>query len=385
MRDVDGPPPLSRFCLYFLRLGALGFGGPIALAGAMQRDLVEGRGWISREDYVDGLALAQLAPGPLAAQLAIYLGYVRGKILGATLVGLAFVLPSFLMVLAISALYVAWGGLRPMQALFYGIGAAVVGIIARSAAKLARTTLKGDPLAWLLFGVTAVITASTGRELISVVLLSGAVALFVKAPPRLWRRRRAAGAAAFLPPILVTGFHGATGGDAWFSLFLYFVKAGTFVFGSGLAIVPFLYGGVVGERHWLTERQFLDAVAVAMITPGPVVITVAFIGYLVAGPVGAAASALGVFLPVWLFVVIPAPYFRKYAANAYLHAFVLGVTAAATGAIAGAAVVIGRGAVRDLPTAAIAVGALFAIWRFKAPEPLVVAAAGLVGLVAYPG
>jgi chromate transporter len=379
---VDGPPPLSRFCLYFLKLGTLGFGGPIALAGAMQRDLVEERGWISREDYVEGLALAQLAPGPLAAQLAIYLGYVRGKLVGATLVGLAFILPSFLMVLVISALYVGWGGLRPMQALFYGIGAAVVGIIARSAAKLTRTTLKNDLLAWSLFGMTAVITAATGRELISVVLLSGVVALFVKAPPRLSRR---AGAAVLLPPIVVTGLYGAADGDTLLRLLLYFAKAGAFVFGSGLAIVPFLYGGVVGEHNWLTEKQFLDAVAVAMITPGPVVITVAFIGYLVAGPLGAAASALGVFLPVWLFVVIPAPYFRKYASNARLHAFVLGVTAAATGAIAGAAVVIARGAVHDLPTAAIALAALVAIWKLKAPEPLVVAAAGIVGLLAYPG
>ena len=379
---MDGPPPLSRFCLYFLKLGTLGFGGPIALAGAMQRDLVDERGWISREDYVEGLALAQLAPGPLAAQLAIYLGYVRGKIAGATLVGLAFILPSFLMVLVISALYVKWGGLRPMQALFYGIGAAVVGIIARSAAKLTRTTLKSDRLAWLLFSVTAVITALTGRELISVVLLSGVVALFVKAPPRLSRH---AGAAALLPPILLTGLHGAADGDTLLRLLLYFAKAGAFVFGSGLAIVPFLYGGVVGEHHWLTEKQFLDAVAVAMITPGPVVITVAFIGYLVGGPLGAAASALGVFLPVWLFVVIPAPYFRKYGSNARLKAFVVGVTAAATGAIAGAAVVIARGAVRDVPTAAIAVAALIAIWKLKAPEPLVVAAAGIAGLLTYSG
>jgi chromate transporter len=379
---VDRPPSLSRFCLYFLKLGTLGFGGPIALAGAMQRDLVEERGWISREDYVEGLALAQLAPGPLAAQLAIYLGYVRGKVAGATLVGLAFILPSFAMVLGISALYVTWGGLRSMQALFYGIGAAVVGIIARSALKLTRATLRNDLVAWFLFGATAVITALTGRELISVVLLSGVVALFVKAPPRLARH---AGAVVFLPPILVTGLHGAADGEMLLRLLLYFAKAGAFVFGSGLAIVPFLYGGVVHEYHWLTEKQFLDAVAVAMITPGPVVITVAFIGYLVAGPLGGTAAALGVFLPVWLFVVIPAPYFRKYAANARLNAFVVGVTASATGAIAGAAVVIARGAVRDVPTAAIAVAALVAIWKLEAPEPLVVALAGIAGLLAYPG
>jgi chromate transporter len=373
----------GRFCAYFLRLGTLGFGGPIALAGAMQRDLVEERRWIDREDYVQGLALAQLAPGPLAAQLAIYLGWIRGGVAGATIVGIAFVLPSFVMVLGLSAAYVAWGGLRPIQALFYGIGAAVIGIIARSAARLTRTTLKRDSLAWGIFATLAFVTAFTGRELVWLVLLAGALAVVVKAPPR--ARRPLSAAILGLSPALLSGLRGAADADLLLRIFLFFAKAGSFVFGSGLAIVPFLYGGVVKELGWLNERQFLDAVAVAMITPGPVVITVAFIGYLVAGFAGATAAALGVFLPVWLFVVLPAPYVRRLAARPSVTAFVLGVTAAATGALAGAAVVIARGAIRDVPTALIAVSALLIVWKTKTPEPLVVAVAGALGLMLFRG
>ncbi len=381
---MSEPVSFGRFLAYFLRLGTLGFGGPIALAGAMQRDLVEERRWIDREDYVQGLALAQLAPGPLAAQLAIYLGWIRGRVAGATLVGIAFVLPSFLMVLGLSAAYVAWGGLRPIQALFYGIGAAVIGIITRSAARLTRTTLKRDPLAWGIFATLAFVTAFTGREIVWLVLLAGALAVAVKSG----RGPQGASALSFtlaLPAALVTGAHEAAGPDLLLRIFLFFAKAGTFVFGSGLAIVPFLYGGVVKELGWLSERQFVDAVAVAMITPGPVVITVAFIGYLVAGFAGATAAALGVFLPVWFFVVLPAPYVRRLAARPSVTAFVLGVTAAATGALAGAAVVIARGAIRDLPTALIAVSAFLIVWKTKAPEPLVVAVSGGLGLLLFRG
>src|SRR5689334_21307535 len=162
-QEVAGVP-LLRFAGYFLWLGTVGFGGPIALAGHMQQDLVDDRGWVSRQDYVEGLALAQLAPGPLAAQLAIYLGYVRAGVLGATSVGIAFVLPSFLMVLALSAAYVRFGGLAWMQAMFYGVGAAVIGIIARSAYKLTKLTLGKDKLLWGIFLVLAASTAWTSRE-----------------------------------------------------------------------------------------------------------------------------------------------------------------------------------------------------------------------------
>ncbi|HUE29367.1 MAG TPA: chromate transporter [Verrucomicrobiae bacterium] len=366
-------PGLRPFLLYFVRLGALGFGGPIALAGHMQRDLVEERRWIARQDYVEGLALAQLAPGPLAAQLAIYLGWVRARVLGATLVGLAFVLPSFLMVMMLSALYLRFGGLPWMQGVFYGVGAAVIAIIGRSAARLVRLTLGRDRLLWAIFAFAAVVTAWTESEVVWIFVGGGLVALAARTVPS---------AACFLLPVgLVTGLHGQATRDTLWTLGWYFGEAGAFVFGSGLAIVPFLYGGVVERFHWLTERQFLDAVAVAMITPGPVVITTAFIGYLVAGPLGGAIAALGVFLPCYLFVIIPAPYFRRFAGNRSIKAFVDGVTAAATGAIAGAAVVLGRRAIVDVPTALIALATLGVLTRARrVPEPLVILAAGAVGL-----
>ncbi len=363
---------LGRFVGYFLWLGTVGFGGPIALAGHMQQDLVDERGWITKQDYVEGLALAQLAPGPLAAQLAIYLGYVRAGILGATLVGAAFVLPSFLMVLALSAAYVRYGGLSWMQGMFYGIGAAVIAIIARSAFKLTKLTLGKDRLLWVIFLALAVSTAWTSQEIIWLFLLGGVVSVVVKALPA---NVRASSPANLLLTGLVLPASGTIG-----AIFLYFAKAGMFVFGSGLAIVPFLYGGVVQGHHWLTDRQFVDAVAVAMITPGPVVITVAFIGYLVAGVTGATAAALGVFLPVYLVVIVLAPSYKRWAKNPQLNAFVRGVTAAATGAIAGAVVVLARRSIYDLPTVLIGVLSLAVLMKWKVPEPLIITVAAVAGL-----
>src|SRR5215467_2756120 len=368
---------LRALLSYFLRPGTFGFGGPIALCGYMQRDLVERRGWISPEDYKQGLALAQLAPGPLAAQLAIYLGWVRGRILGATLVALAFILPSFAMVLALSALYVRYGGLGWIQGAFYGIGAAVIAIIGRSAWKLVNMTLGRDRLLWGIFLAAGVVTAWTESEILWVFVGGGLLGLVVRGLARPARRT----ALVVAPLWLVSGLHGPAAADTLWRIWWFFIEAGAFVFGSGLAIVPFLYGGVVERLHWLNDRQFLDAVAVAMITPGPVVITVAFIGYLVAGPLGAGAAALGVFLPCWLFVIVPAPFYRRWAGNRTIQAFVDGVTAAATGAIAGAAFVLGRRALVDLPTVGIFVATLAVLYALrKAPEPLVIVAAGLAGI-----
>jgi len=372
----------GRLALYFLKLGATGFGGPIALAGSMQRTLVDERRWISRDEYVEGLALAQLAPGPLAAQLAMYLGYVRGGVAGATLAGVAFILPSFLMVWALAAGYVRYGGLPWMQALFYGIGAAVVGIIARSVWKLARLTLSSDRLLWAIAAALAIATAVTERESVWLFLLGGCTPLGV----HLTKDRGSqpgASSPSFASAFSVLSLAATASSHAPASLLsiaAFFTRAGLFVFGSGLAVVPFLYGGVVQERHWLTDRQFLDAVAVAMITPGPVVITVAFIGYLVRGTAGMIVAALGIFLPVYFVVVVAAPWFRRYHTLPAVKAFVSGVTAAATGAIAGAAVVLGRRALVDAPTIAIAAGTFVALWRWRISELWLIAAAGGLGL-----
>jgi chromate transporter len=375
---------LTALVGYFLWLGTTGFGGPIALVGFMQRDLVERRRWFTAEEYREGLALAQLAPGPLAAQLAMYLGWARGGAFGAALVGAAFVLPSFAMVVVLAIGYIRLGGLDWIQGAFYGIGAAVIAIIARSAVKLTRLTLGRDALLWTLFAVSAVVTAWTESEIVWVFVGAGAVAAFARAWPR--ASGRPAVGLAVLPPVLITGLAGAASPDTLWRIGWYFAEAGAFVFGSGLAIVPFLHGGVVGELGWLTERQFLDAVAVAMITPGPVVITVGFIGYLVAGPLGAVVAALATFLPCYLFTVIPAPHFKRWSRNHAIRSFVDGVTAAATGAIAGAAFVLGRRAIVDRATLATAAATLVLSMRFrKVPEPVWILAAGVLGVVLKKG
>ncbi|TDF64295.1 chromate transporter [Cupriavidus sp. L7L] len=306
---------LWQLVLYFLRLGTTGFGGPVALAGYMHRDLVERRGWISDGDYKEGMALAQLAPGPMAAQLAIYLGYAHYRILGATLTGVAFVLPSFLVVLALAAGVLAW---------------------------------------------------------------------FWRAPPK-WLRQSGVNALAAVQVPAASGLASTLDWSLLTQIGLFFAKAGAFVFGSGLAIVPFLYGGVVTEYQWLNEKQFVDAVAVAMITPGPVVITVGFIGYLVAGLPGACVAALATFLPCYLFTVLPAPYFKKYGKLPAILAFVDGVTAAAVGAITGAVLVLAKRSIVDVPTILLSLGTVALLLKFrKLPEPVIITGAALIGLAVYP-
>ena len=379
---------LWQLVRYFLRLGTLGFGGPVALVGYMQRDLVEGRKWIAEADYKEGLALAQLSPGPLAAQLAMYLGYVRYRILGASLVGLAFIWPSFFIVVALGWLYTLYGGLPWMQAVFYGVGASVIGIIAHSAYKLTTKTIGRDWLLWGIYLMTAAVTILTQTEQVLLFLAAGVLVWLVKAPPRpFWKSwgKRKIGIMSLSPVPLAAVFAvGAAAGGTLWAIFTFFVFAGAFVFGSGLAIIPFLYGGVVQGHHWLTDRQFVDAVAVAMITPGPVVITSGFIGFLVAGFAGACLAALGTFLPCYAFVVAAAPAFRKYGKRPVIAAFVKGVTAAAIGAITGAVIILGRRTITDVPTLLLAVVTLALLWRWKKiPEPLIVLGAAVIGLIVY--
>jgi chromate transporter len=375
---------LRQIVLYMLRLGALGFGGPVALVGYMHRDLVERRGWISEADYKEGLALAQLAPGPLAAQLGIYLGYVHYRVLGATLAGIAFVLPSFLIVVALGWAYVRFGGLSWMQAVFYGVGAAVTGIIAMSARKLTQKTLGKDKLLWAIDLTLAIVTVVTESEVAWLLIAGGVLVWFLRAPPG-WGRKGTLGAVSVAELPLAASLFGTLDMPLLVQIGSFFAKAGAFVFGSGLAIVPFLYGGVVTEHHWLTEKQFVDAVAVAMITPGPVVITVGFIGYLIAGLGGATVAALATFIPCYLFTVIPAPYFKRYGKLPAVVAFVDGITAAAVGAISGSVVVLAKRSVTDVPSVLLAVTTVALIWRFKKlPEPVVIAAAACAGLVLYP-
>lgn len=371
---VAGRPTLKELLGYFVRLGTLGFGGPVVLCEHMRRDLVESRRWIMPEEYSEGFALSQLAPGPLAAQLAIYIGWACGGVAWATWVGIAFVLPSFLIVLGLAALYLAYGGLPWIQGAFYGVGSGVIAIMAISSIRLVTKTFKHDWLLWAVGGVSIVTTIWTESENLYLFLAAGVLVFLA--------RRRSRSMISVFPAWLFTGLPGLGGETELVKLFTFFIKSGAVVFGSGLAIVPFLHSGVVLEHQWLNERQFLDSVAIAMITPGPVVITVAFIGFLVSGLIGAAVAALGVFLPCYLFVIIPAPYFRKFAQNKSIRDVVEGITAAAIGAIAGATVVLARRALIDWITISICLTVLIVLLRTKKiPEPILILSAGIVGVL----
>lgn len=376
---------LTDLVLYFLKLGTWGFGGPVALVGYMNRDLVEDKGWLTEEEYKEGLALAQLAPGPLAAQLGIYIGFVHYRFLGATLVGLAFVLPSFVMVVLLGMAYKLYSGLSWMQAVFYGVSASVIGIIAisaykltiRSVSDLSISNMKSKWLLWLFYLLGVVVTVITQKEDILLFAGCGFIYMLLKAPPK-WIRKP-----TVLPALILTGtgfwqYEGKTLQElGWF-----FLKAGALVFGSGLAIVPFLHSGAVDQYHWLNEQEFVDAVAVAMITPGPVIITVAFIGYQAAGFPGACVAAFATFLPCYLFTVALAPSFKKIAKNASIKEFINGITAVVVGALVGAVIIIASRAIVDIPTTVISLGAgLMLVYIKKIKEPQIILLAAIIGLM----
>lgn len=370
---------------YFFKLGASGFGGPIALVGYMHRDLVEERRWYSEEEYQQGLAIKQTMPGPLAAQCAMWLGYLERGALGATAVSIPFVLPPFLIVTAVAILYAEYQGLAWVQDVFFGVGPAVMAIIAIAAVKLARSTNKRDPVLWAIAGVLCAVTAIAGAEIVWVFLVAGAfgAVYYGGGLPDLRR-----GAASVSPGAVVAAVQGLawTGSGASLgSLALFFIKAGAFTFGSGLAIVPFLHEGLVVDHGWLTEQQFVDAVAMGLISPGPVVIMATFAGYLVFGIAGAIVATAAVFLPVYLFVVVPGPFFRRYERHPRLKGFIKGVTAAAAGAIAGAAIVIAGQTIGGVLSVAIGLVALALLLqpKVKVPEPAVVAVAAGAGLLLH--
>lgn len=373
---------LRDIALYFLRLGTLGFGGPIALAGAMQRDLVERRGWISQEEYLEGLAVAQTLPGPLAAQLAMWLGYVRRGFWGAVAAAVPFILPPFVIVSAVAALYVAFAGSNVIQALFYGIGPTVIALILRGAWRLIGVTVKSDRRLWAIFAAIAVVTFISRSEVAILFVFCGLLGILLYAPPS-WLRLRT------MPALVPFGLGSVIAAapnadlDTLVALGVFFFKAGAFTFGSGLAIVPFLQQGVVRDFGWLSEREFLDAVAMGMITPGPVVITAVFVGYLVAGLAGGTIAAIGVFLPPFLMVVLFARPIMRYRKHPAVQGFTKGATSAAAGAIVGAAAVIATQVLVDVPTVLIFVVAFAVLWRWRVSEPLLVGVSAVAGLVLY--
>jgi chromate transporter len=397
---IAHPPGFGSFVRYFLGLGTWGFGGPIATVGYMQRDLVERRNWMTRADFLDGVALGQTMPGPLAAQVAMWVGYLRRGTVGALAVAAAFIAPSFILVLSVAAIYRRYSGLPIVQSLFYGIAPVVVAIIAVAAWKLAKLTNKADKRLWGISVALMLVTAITGAEIAYLFIAAGLLMLLWDAPPRrlLPRRARppgrpggppAATRALATPVALGAAKHSwvvlAAAGGTLVALGLFFVKAGAFIFGSGLAIVPFLREGVVAQHHWLTSGQFLDAIAMGLITPGPVVITATFIGYLVGGLGGAVVATVAIFTPIYLGVVIPGRWFVRHRGNQQVKAFVRGATAAAAGAIAGAVTVLARQAIPDWKTALLAAASLALSLKWKVKEPYLVGLGAAAGILLHWG
>jgi chromate transporter len=363
---------------YFLRLGCLGFGGPVALVGQMERELVDSKKWLTKEQMREAIAICQSLPGPLAIQVGIYISYLRGGFWGAWAGGWAFILPNFLIVAALGALYVYLGDLQPVSGIFYGVSPAVIALILHSCYRLAKLGMD-DWLQWVIAAVCLAVTVILQAEVALLFIGAGIVGilyyggLFGKAPATL----------SVTAPVLAQ-LAPQTSSSILGKLFLFFLKAGSLTFGSGLVIVPFLEQGLVQQFGWLDERQFLIAVAIGMISPGPVVITATFVGYLVAGFWGSLVSTIGIFLPSFLFVLIAAPLLARHRGNANVQGFVKGAYAAAIGTILGACFLLGKIAIGDWLTALIGLVSLAILFRWKVSNPLLICATAVIGLIAYP-
>jgi len=381
--NTQTPPARGRIgelTIYFLRLGLLGFGGPVALVGQMERELVAERGWLSNEQMRESIAICQSLPGPLAIQVGIYISYLRGGFWGAWAGGWAFILPNFVIVAALGALYVFLGDLQPVTAIFYGVSPAVIALILHSCYRLARLGME-DRVQWAIAALCLVVTVILKAEVALLFIGAGIVGILyygnlVRRQPSIMLQLSAAPVLAQLAP--------ATSASTLSKLLLFFLKAGSLTFGSGLVIVPFLEQGLVQQYGWLDQRQFLIAVAVGMISPGPVVITATFVGYLVAGFWGSLVATIGIFLPSFILVLVAAPLLAKYRANPNVQGFVKGAYAAAIGTILGACILLGRIAIGDWLTALIGIASLAVLFRWKVSNPLLIAATAVVGLIAFP-
>ena len=370
---------LTELARYFLRLGFLGFGGPVALVGQMERELVDDRKWLGKDEMREAIAICQSLPGPLAIQVGIYIAYLRGGFWGAWLGGWCFILPNFVIVAALGALYVHLGDLRPVTAIFYGVSPAVIALILHSCYRLAKLGME-DRLQWAIAAICLVVTVALQTEVALLFIAAGIAGILYYG--RLFKRLPSALPAAAAPVLaqLVPAAPGSIIGK----LLLFFLKAGALTFGSGLVIVPFLEQGLVQQFGWLDQRQFLIAVAIGMISPGPVVITATFVGYLVAGFWGSVVSTIGIFLPSFLLVLIAAPLLARHRANPNVRGFVKGAYAAAIGTILGACILLGKIAIGDWLTAGIGILSLAVLFRWKVSNPALIAATAVIGLIAYP-
>ncbi len=355
---------------YFLKIGLLGFGGPMAHIAMMDSELVEKRKWSTKEEFLDGLAVCNLLPGPASTQLGIYMGYLKGGILGGILAGTAFILPAFIIITLLSYIYFKYGGIPNISGILYGINAVVIALISSALLNMYKKTIITKPQL-VIFVLTTIAITLFKLNMIVAMLFAGIAGIFIYSNPAQNKDDKKLHSFAF--PLIFAALPS--------ELFIFFVKVGSFIYGGGLVIIPFIENEVVTKLGWLTKTEFLAGIALGQVTPGPVVITAAFIGYKVFGFIGALLSTFAIFLPSFLFILIAAPYLKKLKDIPWVKAALKGVNAAVIGSILASIISLLPAAIIDVPTFLIAVVGFVSIIKYKVNVFWCVGAAGAIGLL----
>ncbi len=374
---ADASHRLGEVARVFLKLGLIGFGGPAAHIALMEQETVTRRGWVTREEFVDLLGAANLIPGPNSTELAIHLGLRRAGRPGLVVAGACFIAPAALITLAFAWAYVRYGAMPMAESLLYGIKPAILAIVAAAVARLTRTGLKRPPL--IALGIAAAAASLLRLDELAILLVGGVAGI---ATARASKASGVAGLALLgLPTTVATSAGSTAAAPGLGAIGLFFLKVGSVLYGSGYVLIAFLRGGLVADRHWLTERQLLDAVAIGQFTPGPVFTTATFIGYLLRGTGGAAVATLGIFLPSFLLVALTSRWVPRMRASPGLAAFLDGVNAASLGLMAAVVLQLARGALVDWPACIIGAAVLAAtgFTRINPSWVIVVSAAFGVG------
>ena len=401
-QSVDLRSRLSQLVPIFLKLGSIGFGGPQAHIAMMNDEFVVRRGWITADAFAEGMAICEMLPGPASTQMGIYSGYLRGGQLGALVAGLCFIAPAWFIVVGLAWGYFRFQGIPQLDALFLGVSPVVVAIILAFCWKLGKKTMTD----WAKRGVaiaTFLLTLFTSIPIILQFLMAGVVGLLIYRPrpaPSQTDRNSSLLLPPFMPalPLLLvsqpvetlalSSFLGVERiGEFFLPLTLFFLKVGSFIFGGGLVIIPLLEAEVVEQLHWLTTQEFINGVAIGQLSPGPVVLTAAFVGYKVAGVLGALVAAIAIFTPSFAFIMLAAPLLQRLRRSAWVRAFLQGVTAAVVGAIAAASWPLLRTALvqptlaASIFAGAVGLVALFGLIRLKLPTWQLVPAGACMGLL----
>jgi len=372
---------LRELATVFLRLGLIAFGGPAAHIAMMDDEVVKRHRWMSREKLLDLIGVTNLLPGPNSTELAIHIGYERGGWRGLLIAGSCFILPAMLIVWALAAIYARYQTLPQLQWLLYGIKPVIIAIVLQALWNLGKKAAKDVPTT--IAGVAAVIAYFSGLNEVLLLLILGIVVMLVKN----WQSRGTTTGAFLLPFSGVLAQAGgaatATASISWVGVFLFFLKVGCVLYGSGYVLLAFLQRDLVERNHWLTSQQLLDAVAIGQLTPGPVFTTATFIGYLLAGNAGAITGTIGIFLPAFLLVWCVNPLVPKLRQSSWASGFLDGVNAASLGLMASVTYTLGRTALLDWLTVVLAILSAIAVFRLKVNSAWLVLAGGAVGFTSY--